>query len=362
MKAHRLVKMILVGLACVAVAGSALYMVLALPRTSGGKVNEQNRTPESRLGASRQQLVQSSSAAERRMTMKEMKRALREMAAKEATGWILQELEHSKDYATQLDLELGTDQNLTAWPSYRVFLLDVLMLVDPAAAATKARELLQSPGTADEWAIAMRNLARGGGLPEDEALLKTKSAELLRNSEWRKQPSAGYLQAFDVIVHTKNTALAPELMSLCDKQDQKAVRHAAFLTLDRLLLVQPDAVLPMLSQSASQHPQSGLMISNMMARGDLRNKVQRQAIESYLLNEKRTADELRGFASVFPNANVAVSNNLLTKTASINSAELAEKDRAALEIVAAWLGNPAFSRSHPMLMETYRRLKRFVNP
>lgn len=52
------------------------------------------------------------------------------------------------------------------------------------------------------------------------------------------------------------------------------------------------------------------MLSNMIARADVRDPVQKQALETYLLDPKRTAEELRGFASVFPNANVAISQNL----------------------------------------------------
>ena len=357
MKSNRTVKIAFIVLACsglIWVAFRALFLPAGQPEAA------MSRSPAARLGASHRLLVESKSKVDFRAALQDMKKALRQMEAKEAVAWILQELAHGKDFATQLDLELGTDQNLTAWPSYRVFLLDLLMLVDPALAATKARELLQSPGTADEWAIAMRNLARGGGLPEDEALLKTKSAELLRNRDWRSHPSSGYLQAFDVIVHTKNTALAPELMSLCDKRDQQAVRHAAYLTLDRLLLVQPDVVLPALSKSASQHSQSGLMISNMIARADLREPKQQQAVESYLLDDKRTAEELQGFASVFPNANLAVSDNLLTKSTSIDGAELALKDHAALETVATWLADPKFARVQAVLRQSYQRLKGFV--
>ena len=357
MKYHHPVKNALLVLTFCAVVGLVLRLELS-PSSKTGDVA--SRSPAARLEVNHRLLVESKSTVDAKTALQEMKKALRQMDAKEAVAWILQELEHSKDFATQLELELGTDQNLTAWPSYRVFLLDALMLVDPALAATKARELLQSPGTADEWAIAMRNLARGGGLPEDDALLKAKSAELLRNSTWRSQPSSGYLQAFDVIVHTKNTALAPELMSLCDKRDQQAVRHAAYLTLDRLLLVQPDVVLPALSQSASQHSQSGLMISNMIARADMREPKQQQAVETYLLDEQRTAEELQGFASVFPNANLSVSDNLLTKSPSIDGTELALKDRAALETITAWLADPKFARVQTVLRQSYQRLQGFV--
>lgn len=326
-----------------------------------GATEDAPPTSAERVERSLRQLKASDSKTASQGSLRELRGALRQMSTQEAVKWILRELDAAKDFPTQLDFTIGTDQNLTGWPSYRVFLLDALMLVDPTAAAVKAREILQSTSSADEWAVAMRNLARGRGSPEDEALLKAKSAELLRRRDWHSQPSAGYLQAFDVIVHTKQTALAPELVVLCDQRDQQAVRHAAFLTLDRLVLAEPGQTLPVLAVAASAHPSSGLMISNMLARADVRDAEQRQAVESYLLDEKRTADELAGFAGVFPNANIAVSDNLLTKPSTINGSDLIERDRAALHVVTAWLKDSRFSRSHLPLRETYRRLREFVD-
>ncbi len=294
--------------------------------------------------------------ADPKVTLTDMRQKLRQMDHAEALAWILEQLKTGEDFETGMDFTIGSGQNLTAWPSYRVFLLDLLYLVDAEAAARLSREILQSPRSADECAIAMRNVGRAG----DVELLKTKVAELVRQKEWRAKPSAGYLEAFDVIVHTKHTAMAPELLTLCDVKDQKAVRHAAFLTLDRLIVAKPEVVLPELAQTAAKHPESGLMLSNMIARADVRDAVQRQALETYLLDQQRTAAELQGFASVFPNANMAVSENLLTHSATIDGSELAAKDRASLETVAKWLADPRFERVHDTLRQSYQRLKGFV--
>lgn len=309
-----------------------------------------------RVQNSSQQLRAAKSIVDSKNSFSELKAALRQMDAKEAREWLLAQLASGDDFATQLDLVLDSAQNLAAWPSWRVFLLDMLFLTDPEAAAAISRDLLGASGSPDEWAVLMRNLARVG---KDDALLKTKSAELLRRKEWQKNPSAGYLEAFDVIVHTRHTALAPELLANCDVRDANAVRHASFLTLDRLILAAPDKVLPELAANASKHPQSGLMLSNMIARADVRDATQRQAVETYLLDSRRTAEELRGFASVFPNANMAVSNNLLTRALTIEGGELAVRDRISFEVVSAWLKDERFQAAHEALRSILVRMEQW---
>jgi len=345
----------------VAFAGAVIWIIRRNDLNPSSNSTVIVQSPAERLSANLQNLRSSKTETDSKTSMAELKRVLRQMDSQEARDWILLELEHAEDFATHLDLAISTDQNLGNWPSYRVFLLDMLFLIDPDLAAEKSRKLLEKSRSPDEWAVAMRNIARANASGKDLELLRIKSAELLRNKEWRAQPSSGYLEAFDLIVYTKNTAMLPDLVNLCDDRDHSAVRHAAFLVLDHLALSQPGKVLENLSKNADDHPQSGLMISNMIARADVRDTVQRSMVETYLLSDKRSIEELQGFASVFPNANFSVSNNLLTKSAIASGDELAAKDRAALEVVAAWLTDPKFSRSHTHLRETYKRLKNFVD-
>lgn len=284
------------------------------------------------------------------------------MNPSEAREWVLSELEGGKDYSTGADLAIGTDQNLSAWPSYRVYLLDLLHLIDPVAAASRSRELVESSGSPDEWAVALRNVARADGAGVSAAWLREKSAELLRNEAWRSDPSAGYLNAFDVIVHTEHTELTPELLLFCDDLEEKAVRHASFLAVDRLTLARPEVLLPVLAGTVDRHPNSGPMISNLIARADLRDDVQREAVERYLLDPKRTAEEIASFAGVFPNANFHVSSNLLTRVEGIDGIDLAERDRAALGIVREWIADERFAPLKESLGRIQARLENFVNP
>lgn len=293
-------------------------------------------------------------------SLAERKQELLQMDPAEARDWILQELEIGKDYDTEADLTIGSDGNLSAWPSYCTYLLDLLHLVDPGTAADLSRKLVESSQSPDEWAVALRNVAVADNDDETREWLRAKSAALLRNTEWRSDPSAGYLNAFDVMVHTEYTALTPELLALSDDPDKRAVRHASFLVVDRLTQRRPDVVLPLLADSANRYPNSGRMISNLMARADLREDIQRESVERYLLDSRRTKEELDGFASVFPNANFLVSNNLLTPVDGLDGIELAERDRAALKVVESWLSEERFAKLRPVLQRSRERLRGFL--
>ncbi len=301
-----------------------------------------------------------SGPAAMRESLAGLRAALLAMPPAEAIAWINARLKEGTDVPTGLEFLIGGDQGMKEWPTLRVFLLDVLLSIDPGAAAQAGRGILETFTSPDEWALAMRNVARGSTAEADMTLLKSKAAEMLHHTAWRENPSAGYLEAFDVIVHTRHTGLAPELLACTAEKDRKAVRHAAFLTLDRLVQAEPAQVLAQLTADASTHPESGLMISNMVARADVRDPAQRQQVEAWLKDAKRTAAELAGFAGVFPNANQMVSNNLITRVATFQAADLAVQDRASLAVVNAWLSDPAFSRSHELLRSTRQRLEEFV--
>lgn len=79
------------------------------------------------------------------------------------------------------------------------------------------------------------------------------------------------------------------------------------------------------------------------------------------LDPSRTGTELNSFAGVYPNNNHFISNNLLTTQGAQSGAELADHDRAALEILNAWTSDPAYAPVKVYLATLTTRLKRFVS-
>jgi hypothetical protein len=266
----------------------------------------------------------------------------------------------NNDAATDLDLTVQQGGMLGDSSSMRVFLLDYLGLLDKPAAGTIAMQILAHYTTPDEWAVSLRNYAWAHPGPDSQNFLKTKTSELLANSAWIKDPSAGFLEAFDAIVYAQNTDLAPTLSALVRDKDNQAVAHAAYLTMDRLVIEQP---VPMLKDLVSQ-PDSmkgrELTRADFVARADLGQTDQRALVKEYLLDPTRNPQELNTFAATFPNDNYMISNNLLTGIPTPNEQILVQRDRDALKTVEQWQKDPQFKGIQPLLNQMQQRLAYFV--
>lgn len=285
---------------------------------------------------------------------------LQALPAEQAVAEIRSFLDSGEDRATGLPFEIGGDGKLSAWPTLRVFLLDFLQAIDPAAAARIGRDVLDFPTTADEWALALRNVANGEDSPEVPGFLRAKTEELIRNPAWQEKPSVGYLNAFDVLVHTRATESAPLLSGIVQRKDRRDLAHAGFLTLDRLTQREPVDMLTRLKADTALHASRPEMVAQQFARADLRVEAQRELVKGWLLDPARTALELRTFAETYPNNNQMVSNNLLTTEIHISGGDLAQHDREALTLVRGWQSDPVFQKISPYLATMDERLSGFV--
>ncbi len=293
-------------------------------------------------------------------TLKQLQAALASMPRDEALALIRDYLASGNDQPTGLSFEIGSGGALTGWPTFRTFLLDALSAIDPAAAASLGREILTTPTTADEWALALRNVGRFETTAEANAYLIERTEALITNLEWQADPSVGYLNAFDVLVHTNATASTPLLSSLIQQKDRRDLAHAGFLTLDRLVQRDPVAVLPQLAADTALQQSRPEMVAQQFARADLRDETQRGIVKSWLLDPSRSATELRSFAAVYPNNNRFISHNLLTTETQQSGAEIAEHDRQALEILKSWAEDPTFQPIADPLRAMTARLTGFV--
>src|SRR5689334_4924024 len=130
-----------------------------------------------------------------RQSFSDLRRKLSAMATNEAIAAIRQLLDSKTDGSTHLGFKVGKDGLLNEAPTLRTFLLDELGRLDPLAAEEYAKIMLSNADSADEWAVALRNLARGDRSADGRSLVEQKMAELLRNDAWQQNPSVGYLEA-----------------------------------------------------------------------------------------------------------------------------------------------------------------------
>ena len=287
---------------------------------------------------------------------------LRSMPREAATAAIREFLDGRKNAATRMPFAVGDGGNLATAPTLRVWLLDQLGQVNPAAAADYAQGILGTRESAEEWAVALRDFARVRTGPADGAFLSGKMRELLSEPRWQVEASVGWLEAFDVAVHLRDTTLAPELSRLLtrtEKQDKPAA-FAAYLTLDRLVLAEPTAMLGRLQAEPELMQGREQTRANYFARADVRDPQQRALVEAYLADPRHSPEELAKFTGLYPNANRMISKNLLTPTETPTRESLAAHDREALAVVTAWVGDARFQTIRPALEETRRRLEGFV--
>ncbi len=362
-------KLMLVALAVLAAGGIGIWGWQAGgPGVAEKAGNPRVAKPSSRPGASGD-AVSSVFAALRagtttdhaRQSLLDLRNSLTDMPKDEALALIRGFLASGEDRATGLSFEISGDGSLTEWPSFRTFLLDFLLALDPVAAAAIGREILATPTTADEWALALRNVARGEALDESAAFLRGKTEELINNPAWQADPSIGYLNSFDVLVHIEATDSAPLLSGLVQRKDRRDLAHAGFLTLDRLVQRQPLDLLSRLAADSALRQSRPEMVAQQFARADVRDPAQQQLMKSWLLDPERTPAELRSFAGIYPNNNRFVSNNLLTRESAQAGEDLAAHDRAALQTVANWAADPAFDPVRETLNVMISCLEGFVS-
>jgi hypothetical protein len=295
-----------------------------------------------------------------RQMLATLRRYLSSMPPEDAAAAIRNWLDTGQDAPTQLEFKVGRDGNLKETPSLRVFLLDYLTQIDPAAASSCAEKILGTMVSPDEWAISLRAYALANPSPDARIFLHQKVSEMIGNEAWRNNPSVGFLEAFDVIVYTRDRDLTPDLAQFVQQKENRALAHAAYLALDRLIQAEPAEVLGQLQSRPELMDGREGTRADLFARADVRDPKQKAVLENYLLDPGRSPTELQKFAVTYPNANYMVSYNLLTRTATPTGAELSARDREALRVVHEWLGDPRFARLGPELQAMKSRLEQFV--
>jgi len=290
----------------------------------------------------------------------QLRRDLASMPKSEALAAIRQFLDSKADAPTHQGFKVAKGGLLDEAPTLRTFLLDELARLDRPAAADYAKVILAGKDSPDEWAVALRNLARGDLTPEDRSLLEHKTEEMLSYIPWQQNPSTGFLEAFDTAVYLGGTNLLPTLSDLVRRQDNPALAHASYLALDRLVINDPADTLSALESNTGLMQGRELTRANYFARADVRDPQQRQVLEKYLLDPRVGAAELDTFAGLYPNANFMISANLLTSDATLDHASLVGRDAEAFRVLHDWLADPRFANLSPQLRKVQARLGEFI--
>ena len=305
-------------------------------------------------------LQSAASSPASRPSLEVLRAQLAALPRAEAVAIITKFLDDKSDTDTQLGFKIAANGSLSAAPTFRTFLLDELARIDPQAAAEYARTILARMDSPDEWALALRNLALGDPHDAARALVAEKFSQLLAADAWQKNPSVGYLEAFDVAVFLGDKKFVPPLSGLLAQKDNPAVAHAAYLALDRMVINNAAQTLAALADNPELMKGRENTRADYFARADVRDEAQRKLLENYLLNPKLGAAELQQFIGTYPNANFMISPNLLTANSTPDHATLANRDKISLQVLDEWLADPRFAALRPKLETARQRVQGFV--
>jgi len=185
---------------------------------------------------------------------------------------------------------------------------------------------------------------------------------MLGHKAWINHPDFGYLQSFDVIVHVGGADFVPELTRIIRDKQAPAVGYAAYLSLDRLVQLNPALVLEKLGEdSALLAGREGLR-ADLFARADVRDPRQRRIVEDYLLRIASRPNEAHAFLSGFPNANFIQTYNLLTKWSPRTPSEQKALDHASLALLQKWAEDSRFVDFRVQIQQARARLVGVVRP
>ena len=266
-------------------------------------------------------------------------------------------LDSGEDATTALAFRVGPSHTLAEAPTLRTALLDWLGQLDHAAAAEYSGLVFQTMSSPEEYAMALRNFAQGRPTQREE--LRSHFERLRTHVPWASRPTAGYLEAFDVVPYLAEPSFIEPLASLLSPSSPTPLRHASLVALDRLVIANPLAALTEVigAHALDDQPQTR---ASFLARADVRDPGQRQAVERYLSSSSLSDSELDYFVTLFPNVNRFVSPNLLTDSGMQSLPEIAAMDAAALARVRAWQTEPQFRRWQPQLERLAKRLQEHV--
>jgi len=259
-------------------------------------------------------------------------------------------LESGQDAVTGLDFEVGNHGLLAGWPTLRVFLLDILSTADAEMAAAIARQLLDRTDSADEYATALRSLTRPGIARADDSELVSRFGQMLDHPQWDQ--SRGFAEALDLARVVGSAEAARKLAAWNGNPALKS------MAMDEFAAEHPQAMMEVLD---SESAVTGKSRARLMARADPADAGQLAAVDAYLRSPDRTDEEAAVFLKLFPLRSATTGFRLYgTNPSPYTLDQIKAGDRAAIDRVDVWAGDPALGKYSPQVSALRHRLAEWI--
>lgn len=271
-------------------------------------------------------------------------------------------LRSHRDAPTGMGFSVGPDGVLSAAPSLRAALLNWHPTLDPLVSLEMAREILKTTDSADEYAVALRNLAWNDLDGDLKPELSAAFQNLLGRRDWREAPSAGYLESFDVAVALGDMPTFQQLADFAvpDVNDSAVVR-AASMSMDRMILREPAHLTNAWNSNPQWMEQAPVQRASLLSRLDITREDHRAVFLEYLSSDRVTSEEREYFEALYPNGNHLHGHRLVTtneKSPTID--ERVAMDREILQEIDQ-LREQAPATAAESLRKIRERLAVFVN-
>lgn len=308
------------------------------------------------LTGSLELLKRTHGAAQGQEIISKMFEALEEYSVGDASRAIVQVLNTREDALAFGRFAPGPDGFLNAYPSFRTALLDQLEKLDPVAALKMGKSILTESENADEWAVSLRMVSRNARSTEDLEFLRGKVQELLHKEAWLNDPTFSFLHAFDAAVDDGRGVTIQRLGELLDSMDDRAVAHAATVSLDRLFQNQTLAGVEYVTSHPEFLNEAKGFRASLVARIDPSNTQEVVLAESYLEDSSFSSEEKRTFFQLFPNFNSTFSYNLIHESQIPSRAEMREASVAAVGQLSLWVNENRYPEHQDDINQAIDRL------
>ncbi len=285
----------------------------------------------------------------------------------EAAQAIASFLETHEDVATGLPFAVGPDGALSAWPTLRTALLDVLPAVDPLAALELGAEIMDTTASADEFALALRNMAWNDVDGDLHVEMMQRFQQMLEVGEWRATPTTGFLEAFDIPVAVGGSGSAAAVVTVLAESARQGgaysaeLARAAFVALDRIAVRDSATIARMYLNDTAFLDEAPNYRASIMSRLDVSGPEQRSAFLDYIARTDHADGELEYFAELYPNANFFVGYRLVTSDETMPTiAQRQDIDRRILKEIQTLAASAPNERVRTVLERIQQRLGEFT--
>jgi len=294
--------------------------------------------------------------AEAREVLQKMFEWLEGVPAGEAASAVAAVLQTGEDTFTFGRFSPGRDGFLRSYPTFRTALLDAIEKLDPVQAVTAGKEILNISENMDEWALSLRILARNIHSTEDRDFFRMKVQELLHKDAWLDQPNFSLLHAFDAAVDDGQLQSIERLGELVTTPPNRAVGHAAILSVDRIFQKYSSVGASYLIEHPEFLISSTGFRASLMARVNPMEAQEMMSVESYLASQSFSETEKRTFLLSFPNFNSTFSFNLITEPLLLSRSVMRERSVAVYNSMSAWLAENRYPEIENEIHSAVNRL------